>query len=159
MRERIESLKLLLKDRHNERNSLRRELKAAQDQIESLRQTPAATASSPNLDRAEDQLLDSEDLPQAKQPVRLPEFPRRFEDVLARLPPATARSCLSMTGRLAAGEDSAFAGVKRLKALRDVYRQRIGEHYRLLFRMHPGRIEFVDLIHRRDLERRIKSLL
>lgn len=150
MRERIESLKTLLKERHNERNRLRRELESAQAQIESLRQTPAAPASIPIAEEAEDHMLDSVEL-QAKQPLRLPEFPRRFDDLLAGLPSAAARSCLTMSGRLAAGEASAFTGVKRLKALPDVYRQRIGEHYRLLFRLHPGQLEIVDLIHRRDL--------
>jgi hypothetical protein len=158
LRERIESLKTLLKERHNERNLLRRELNAAQAQIESLRQTPAAPASIPNAEEAEDRLLNLVEL-EAKQPLRLPEFPRRFDDLLAGLPSPAARSCLGMTGRLAAGEASAFTGVKRLKALPDVYRQRIGEHYRLLFRLHPGRLEIVDLIHRRDLERKIKSML
>jgi len=74
-------------------------------------------------------------------------------------PPATARACLVTAGRLAAGEASAFVGVKRLKALPDVYRQRIGEDYRLLFRLLPGRLDIVDLIHRRDLERRIKAMV
>jgi len=158
LRERIGSLKTLLKERHNERNVLRRELESAQAQIQSLRQAPAAPASIPNPEEAEEHLLDSAEL-QTKQPLRLPDFPRRFDDLLAGLPSAAARSCLSMSGRLAAGEASAFIGVKRLKALADVYRQRIGEHYRLLFRLHPARLEIVDLIHRRDLERKIKSML
>jgi hypothetical protein len=158
LRERIESLKTRLKERHNERNLLRRELESAQAQIQSLRQTPAAPASIPNPEEAEDHWLDSGEV-QTKQPLRLPDFPRRFDDLLAGLPSAAARSCLSLSGRLAAGEAAAFTGVKRLKALPDLYRQRIGEHYRLLFRLHPGRLEIVDLIHRRDLERKIKSML
>ena len=39
-----------------------------------------------------------------------------------------------------------------------VHRQRIGADYRLLFRLHPDRLEVIELIHRRDLERRIKAL-
>ena len=158
LRERIESLKTRLKERHNERNVLRRELESAQAQIQSLRQAPAAPASTANPEEAEEHLLDSAEL-QTKQPLRLPDFPRRFDDLLAGLPSAIARSCLSVSGRLAAGEASAFTGVKRLKALPDVYRQRIGEHYRLLFRLHPARLEIMDLIHRRDLERKIKLML
>jgi hypothetical protein len=157
LRERMEGLKTLLKERHNERNVLRRELKEAHAQIETLRQAPAVPASTASAEEAEDGLLDSVEL-QGKQPLRLPEFPRRFGELLAGLPAATARSCLGMTGRLAAGEASAFTGVKRLKALADVYRQRIGDHYRLLFRLHPGRLEILDLIHRRDLERKIRAM-
>jgi hypothetical protein len=35
---------------------------------------------------------------------------------------------------------------------------RIGIDHRLLFRLHPGRLQVVDLINRRDLEKRIKTL-
>jgi mRNA-degrading endonuclease RelE of RelBE toxin-antitoxin system len=45
-----------------------------------------------------------------------------------------------------------------LKANRDIVRQRIGDH-RLLFRVHSQTIELRALIPRRDLERRIKSLI
>ena len=38
------------------------------------------------------------------------------------------------------------------------YSQRIGADHRLLFRLTPDRLVIVDLINRRDLERRIKSL-
>jgi len=158
LRGRIESLKGLLKERHEERNHLRRELKTAQTQIESLRQKSTPTSPVPTPEPSEEQFVDSPEI-HSRQPVRLPEFPHRFQDQLTGLPPATARACLVTAGRLAAGEASAFVGVKRLKALPDVYRQRIGEDYRLLFRLLPGRLDIVDLIHRRDLERRIKAMV
>jgi hypothetical protein len=37
-------------------------------------------------------------------------------------------------------------------------RQRIGINYRLLFRLWPGRLEVIDLINRKDLDRRLKTL-
>jgi mRNA-degrading endonuclease RelE of RelBE toxin-antitoxin system len=151
-------LKSLLKERHNERNLLRRELKSAHAQIDSLRQKPAQPASASSAEEAEERLLAGEEL-QTRQPVRLPEFPHRFNELLSSLPQAAARSCLAMAGRLAAGDASAFVGVKRLKSLPDVYRQRIGEDYRLLFRLQPGRLEIVDLIKRGDLERKIKTMM
>ncbi len=159
LRERLESLKGLLKERHNERNQLRHELKAARAKIESLQRRPAPPPAAATADDAEieEQLLDSEQV-QSRQTLRLPEFPRRFQEQLTALPQATARACVAMAGRLAAGEVSAFVGVKRLKALPDVYRQRIGEDYRLLFRLWPGRLEIVDLVHRRDLERKIRAM-
>jgi hypothetical protein len=64
-----------------------------------------------------------------------------------------------MIGRLAAGELDAFSGVLRLKACPETYRQRIGASHRLLFRLTPDRLIVVDLIDRRDLDRRIKSLV
>jgi hypothetical protein len=37
-------------------------------------------------------------------------------------------------------------------------RQRIGSDYRLLFRLHPGHLQVIDLINRKDLDRRLKTL-
>lgn len=55
-------------------------------------------------------------------------------------------------------EPAAFAGVKRIKTIRDLWRQRIVGDYRLLFRLRPEVLEVVALINRRDLEKKIKSL-
>jgi mRNA-degrading endonuclease RelE of RelBE toxin-antitoxin system len=63
-----------------------------------------------------------------------------------------------LIGRIAGGELAAFAGSKRLKTAPGIYRQRISGDYRLLFRLHSDRLEILDLIHRRDLERKIKTL-
>jgi hypothetical protein len=156
MRERLESLKSQLKERHDERNALRRELREARSQIEVLNKKTSAAAP-PEQDAAEDKLLESEEFT-GKQSVRLPEFPRKFQESLAAVPQSVARGCLSMVGRLAGGDASAFIGVKRLKSLPDVYRQRVSEDYRLLFRLQPERLEIIDLINRRDLERKIKAL-
>ncbi len=69
-----------------------------------------------------------------------------------------ARAAVIMIGRLAAGEPAAFVGALRLKATPNVMRQRFGINYRLLFRLWPGRLEVIDLIKRKDLDRRIKTL-
>ena len=63
-----------------------------------------------------------------------------------------------LCGRLAAGDPSAFSGVVRLKAAPDVLRVRVGQDHRMLFRMLPDTLQIVDLINRRDLEKRIRSL-
>ena len=57
------------------------------------------------------------------------------------------------------GEPAAFVGALRLKATPKVMRQRIGINYRLLFRLWPERLEVIDLINRKDLDRRIKTLV
>jgi hypothetical protein len=72
--------------------------------------------------------------------------------------PLLPSSQVIMIGRLAAGEPAAFVGALRLKATPNVMRQRIGINYRLLFRLWPGRLEVIDLINRKDLDRRIKTL-
>jgi len=40
----------------------------------------------------------------------------------------------------------------------DVMRQRIGSDYRLFFRLHPEQVQVIDLINRKDLDRRLKTL-
>ena len=156
LRERVASLKSLLKERHSERNQLRRELDLAKTQIESFRQKPPVAPDA--AEEAEERLLGASTL-EGKQPVRLPEFPRKFHESVSALPPSVARACLGLAGRLAGGDPSAFAGVKRLKSLPDVYRARVSEDNRLLFRLHPARVEILDLINRRDLERKIKAMM
>jgi hypothetical protein len=87
------------------------------------------------------------------------EFSKAFSQTLEVLPRHVARSTMIMIGRLAAGEPGAFVGALRLKATPNVMRQRIGSGYRLLFRLWPERLEVIDLINRKDLGRRIKTLV
>ncbi len=158
LRRKVEELKSALTERHEERNQLRRELQKAQDNLGSLRQPAAA---SPDEEaaaaRSEAELL----LPQGAvevHPVRLADYPKHFLQTLEALPRPVARAAVIMSGRLAAGEPAAYVGALRLKATPNVMRQRIGIHYRLLFRPGPGRLEVIDLINRKDLDRRIKTL-
>jgi len=158
LRRKVEELKSELSERHGERNRLRRELQKAHDNLESLRQTaPAAPAEEAEATRREDELLLPQSAPEV-HPVRLAEHPRHFLQTLEGLPRPVARAAVIMIGRLAAGEPAAFVGALRLKATPNVMRQRIGINYRLLFRLWPGRLEVIDLINRKDLDRRIKTL-
>lgn len=160
LRKRVGELREMLKQRHSERNQLRRELQEAHTEIESLRQKPGKAASDDpaGAEGHEDQLLlPAEDF--SNQPIRIPDYSRKFSEVLASVPKATARTCLALIGRLGGGEPNAFIGSKRLKMVPGIHRQRVGLDYRLLFRLHSDRLEIIDLINRRDLERRIKALL
>jgi hypothetical protein len=158
LRDKVEGLKSALKDRHNERNTLRRELQKAHMDLEALRQTAAPTThvEAVEPDREEEMLL-PQDAPEV-HPVRVIEFPKGFQPLLAEFPRQVARAAMVMIGRLAAGEPAAFVGALRLKATPNVMRQRIGSDFRLLFRLHPDRLEVIDLINRKDLDRRIKTL-
>ncbi|MDA1275189.1 MAG: SEC-C metal-binding domain-containing protein [Verrucomicrobia bacterium] len=160
LRRRSAMLKEDLKHRHNERNELRRNLQSALRDLEELRQNAAKSKESLEKpsEQAEENLL-IEETGLGIQPVRIPEFPRKFLESIESLPPIAVRNAIALIGRLAAGDETAFAGVKRLKANRDVYRQRIGADYRLLFRLLPARFEIVALINRRDLDRKIESLI
>ena len=68
------------------------------------------------------------------------------------------RAAMMLCGRLATGDPSVFSGVVRLKLAPDVLRVRVGLDHRMLFRLLPDTVEIVDLINRRDLEKRIRSL-
>jgi hypothetical protein len=157
LRHKVDELKSALKERHNERNALRRELHEAHEALDALRQKAvAAPAAHEEADHEEDLLLPQEK--EGNHPVRTIDFPKDFRERLASLPKSVARGTMTMLGRLAAGEPSAFVGAVRLKACPDITRQRIGIDFRLLVRLLPDRVQVVDLIPRQDLERRIKTL-
>jgi hypothetical protein len=160
LRQKVESLQSTLKERHDQRNALRRDLQKTQDHLEALRRSSASISAAPNADadtdNEEDLLLPQET--DGNQPLRIIEFPRNFHERLNEFPRHVARATMSMLGRLAGGEPAAFVGAVRLKACPTVMRQRIGIDFRLLFRLLPDRVQVVDLIPRQDLERRIKTL-
>jgi hypothetical protein len=162
LRFKVQKLKGELKERHEERIALRQALRDAHSKIETaVRELPAAAGVPHDGNTARDpetEHLLPED-PAQVQPVRLPDFPRKFHQTLDELPRHVARNAVATIGRLAAGDLDAFMGVLRLKACPETYRQRIGANHRLLFRLTPDRLVVVDLIDRRDLDRRIKSLI
>ncbi|HEY0548374.1 MAG TPA: SEC-C metal-binding domain-containing protein [Verrucomicrobiae bacterium] len=157
LRQKLDEMKETLKERHDERNELRRELQDTQTELEKLRQQQAQPEPASEEDNEDSFLLPGEHT--SNHTVRLVEFPKKFDEVLSRLPLHVARAAMTALGRLAAGEPAAFVGAVRLKACPDITRQRIGGDYRLLFRLQPSRLEVVTLINRRDLERTIKTLI
>jgi hypothetical protein len=159
MRRKVEELKSTLKERHHERNELRRELQKTQSSLEEIHKKAVPVADEENSERdVEDSLLLPPDTLET-QPIRLIEFPKHFSQTLAVFPRHVARAAMIMIGRLAAGDPAAYVGALRLKVTPNVMRQRIGSDYRLLFRLWPERMEIIDLINRKDLDRRIKTLV
>lgn len=159
LRHRIDTLKGELKDRHSERNLLRRNLRLALHDLDKLReqQEESVKPASPDPEQLEEDLL----LPEeswTQQPVRIPEFPRKFIESHQDLPKHVIRHAIALIGRLASGDPSAFSGTKRIRSNRDILRQRVGAQHRLLFRAHSDTLEILDLINRRDLEKKIKSV-
>ena len=92
------------------------------------------------------------------QPWRMLVFPDGFDEILAKLPEAMARQALDVAGRLAAGRPDAFRGAKPLRGRRWLWRQKVGRSYRMFFKLGEGRLEIIDLVHRQDLEKRIRDL-
>ena len=159
LRAKVEGLKSALKERHEERNALRRDLQQAQTDLETLRKNSASAPAVPaeEADHEEDWLLPQETT--GSQPVRIIEFPRNFQLRLNEFPRPVAQRTMSMLGHLAAGEPAAFVGALRLKACNGIMRQRIGSDFRLLFRLTAEQLQVIDLINRKDLERKIKTLV
>ncbi len=162
LRAKVEALKGHLNEQHHERAGLRRDLQKTYAELqEARRRQPAAPngkADDAAADLREEALLLPGDVEGINQPVRLIDFPRHFRDTLGYLPNQVARATLALLGRLAAGEPAAFVGVVRLKECADTLRVRIGIDHRLLFRLDADAVHVVDLINRRDLEKRIKAL-
>ena len=158
LRERVALLKSELKQRHAERNQLRRDLVGARKEIEALAQEKAAEESADRAAQAaEDELLLAEE-PQTTHPVRIPVFPTKFLDRLAGFPLPVKRATLRLVGKLAAGDADAFRGSRRLKISHESLRQRVGIGHRLLFRADEDTLQLLDLVNRQDFERSVKKL-
>ena len=158
LREKVTTLKSELKERHDERAVLRRELNTTLNEVETLRENQSHAHGSPADHEDNDDHLVLPGPVGGSQPVRLIEFPKKFHHTLGRFPKQIARGTLTLLSRLAAGAPDAFQGVVRLKQRPDTLRARIGIDHRLLFRLETDAIHVIDLIPRQDLERRIKSL-
>lgn len=157
LRSRFEKMKSVLKQTHTERNEFRRELEQAHMELEQLRAQKPPNTERESPDTEEALLLPPE--PASNQPVRMLEFPKKFEEVLRSVPRHIARNTMVTLGQIAGGEPAGFVGARRLNVCEDITRQRIGGDYRLLFRLLPDRVQVVTLINRRELDRTIKSLV
>ena len=157
LRTRFEKMKSVLKQTHTERNAFRRELEQAHTELEELRAQKPQANELESLDTEESLLLPPEMV--SHQPVRMLEFPKKFEEVLRSVPRHIARNTMVTLGQIAGGEPAGFVGARRLNVCEDITRQRIGGDYRLLFRLLPDRVQVVTLINRRELDRTIKSLV
>jgi hypothetical protein len=156
LRARLEQMKSTLKQTHGERNEFRRELEKAQGELDELRAAKPKPGGTDRPDHEESLLLPPE--PVSNQPVRMLEFPKKFDEILHSVPRHIARNTMVTLGQIAGGEPAGFVGARRLNVCEDITRQRIGSDYRLLFRLLPDRVQVVTLINRRDLDRTIKSL-
>ncbi len=160
LRTKVKFLKDSLKERHEERAILRRDLEKTLTDLETLRDQQARNE--PHQEPAgaidpEDSLVLTGEV-EGNQPVRVIGFPRKFHRTLEEFPKQVGKGAMILLGRRAAGEPAAFTGIVRLKDCPDTLRARIGIDHRLLFRLLPDSVLVVDLINRRDLESRIKQL-
>ncbi len=152
LRARVAELKDELKERHAERNALRRELRDVKSQAD-----PVESAPQPAPEPAED-LPEVEADAQHDGRLRLPTWSPTFSAALERVPPNVARAAVDRLCGIAVGNQGAFVEVRRIKHSPWLWRAKVGRSYRLLFRLDDEGIEALDLVHRQDLEKRIKQL-
>jgi hypothetical protein len=159
LRERVEKLKTDLKERHSERNALKRELEDTRERMAQLESQPATDADGEGTaDESDD---DDEGPPldaKVASRLRIPVFSEDFAEKLKLVPDATARAALMRIGELCAGFDVAYREVRPLRGFEGTWRVKVGRSYRLLFRPENDRLEVLDLLHRQDLEKRLFRL-
>ncbi len=158
LRTRLRVLKSQVKERHEEKQQLRDELGQARRQIRQERKSAPRTESQADPHEQTEEDLFEESSPQERQPPRIPRLTERFEDGLNKTPEAAARKALRLLGQLAAGDNNAFHGTRKLKLNPNILRQRVGKDHRLLFRLDGQTIVAEAIINRRDLERTIETL-
>ena len=159
LKERVSTLRNELSQRHAERNQLRRQLERTRKHVDALEAERANAERPPAEDDVSD--YDSEAEPDDANVAlsfRIPVFSRRFRSSSEALSDPIRRRAVILTSRIAAGDENAFRGTRRLRRDRDLYRQRVGREHRLIFRMHAQELEAVDLVPRKDLERTIREL-
>jgi mRNA-degrading endonuclease RelE of RelBE toxin-antitoxin system len=151
LKERVAALKTELSQRHSERNQLRRQLDRTMKRLEALeaerrdRESPGDPGDDVDVT---DELVE---IPLGPLPLRIPIFSKRFRSSLEKAPEPTRRRAVVVASRIAAGDASALRGACRLRSDRDLYRQRIGREYRLLFRLQDEELDVVELAPRREL--------
>jgi hypothetical protein len=159
LREKVETQQGIINGYVQERAQMRQEMASAFAEAEEHRkQQPAAAHANEAMDTQEEEALMEPTSLESKQPLRLLDYPKKFHETLTSLPSQVSRAAQILLGRLAAGEPSAFVGIVALRARPDTLRVRVGSDHRLLFRLHATTLEVVDLINRRDLDRRVKGL-
>ncbi len=160
LRRRLAAVKDDLKQRHLERNELRRTVENMRGEIEDLRNKGNSGAVVPDengRDQEQALLLPAENM--QSHPLRLVNFGPRFRSDLGSSPKRVARSAMRLVGSLCAGDPQAFSDVCRIKLDRTLCRARVGLKHRMLFRLGTDRIDVLALVPRGELERTIASLV
>ena len=153
LRDKLETLKSEVKRKHEQRNELRRELRSARSAVAKASEDSDDRSDDPAAAKDDEESLLGEDASSQSRKPRIPEFPEKFVADKQNLPENVLAHAIQISGRLAAGEESAFRGVRKLKLTQDCFRQKVGASYRLIFQIKDDRIKVMDLIHRKDLEK------
>ena len=159
LKERVARLKGELNQRHAERNQLKRQLEREQKRADLLEAERRSSTDTTSEGQAEDEPGAPElEASSGPIPFRFPVLTKRFRTSLQRMPESTKRRTVILVSRIAAGDQAAFRGTRRLEVERTLWRRRVGRDYRMLFRLTDEELEVLDIVHRQGLERAVREL-
>lgn len=150
-------LKGELRQVHEERNSLRKVSESYAAQLADMKAALKESGTAPAPDESGQEAQLAEEV-SGSQPVRIPVFPKRFGGVLSCFPNPVRGDLMRVIGGMAAGDESAFLGTRRLKTRPAYYRQTVKKRYRVILKILPETLQVVDLMHRSDFERAVDRL-
>lgn len=156
LQQKVAELKALVDEGKDERAELRRKLADADRDLAEARGR-AAPAPAPAAEDTEPGT--ATEGPPAGRAMLPAGWHPTAEAALEKMPAPVARRTMLLATELAAGEPSAWNGVKRLEApSAPVLSARAGIHHRILFRVSGERLEVLRVVHRKDLESTIRAL-
>lgn len=156
MRSKMQTLKALLSERGEERVKSRREVERLQAEVAELKAAQQASGAMGPEDT--DEPPGEPLVVEGQQPLRKVDLPSKIYGTLASFPPQVGRGVMTLLGRLAAGDPTAFKGLVKIYECEDVLRARVAGDYRLLLRLTPDAVEVCAVVNRRDLQREAKLL-
>lgn len=151
LRRQIENLKVEISNQQEQRQKLRQQLEREQRSAEQSQVPASQSEESGSSDEQVEMPTKSE------RRVVVPEYKESFKSACSNLPAAVAGAALKALSGIAAYDAATWKNFRSIKQLSNIYRIRIGIHYRLLILWLPGeRLYALDLIPRQDLESWIK---
>ena len=158
LKERVARLKGELNQRHAERNQLKRQLEREHKRVDLLEAERRHSLEAEPEGQAEDEPGAPELEASGPLPFRFPVLTKRFRNSLQHMPDVTKRRTVVLLSRIAAGDQAAIRGTRRLEADRTIWRRRVGRDYRMLFRLTDDELQVLDIVHRQGLERAVREL-
>jgi len=147
LRRQVENLKAEIRNQQEERSALRRMLNKEKGHRRIKKELSSSTGTETGL-------------PIEKRPrtMLIPEFGDSFQKTCRTFPNSVISKALKSVVGFAAHDPDIWKHTKKIEELTDIYRIRIGMHYRLLLEWHRDKlIRAIDLIKRENLEKWIKN--
>ena len=150
LRRQIDNLKVEIGNQQEQRLKLRRQLEQEQ--------RSGRSQESANRDEKTGGDDEPVELPsKVERRVVVPEYKDSFKNACCNMPASVAGAALKAVSGIASYDAATWRNFRSIKRLSNIYRMRIGIHYRLLLLWLPGeRLRALDLIPRQDLESWIK---